>query len=352
MHILGLGLSSLMAYNYLYSKGMDVTLVCDSSEYDKIQRDPAGAHRAVLRFKTNLVSELTGIPMEQITIQKGIVNLTGYNIPSSIEAMNAYSFKVTGALTRRSIMNTEQNARSSCINDSIRYLPPKDFIRRLLSNVKHFKFLDAAIGQTYSSYIEEHIHSTEKQPIISTIPLTMWYNIDNGEKDENTLQGAKSILVTTAKLNGVISNLHQTIYYPFGLIGMPSLYRATMEGDTIIAEFMLGKQTNFLSSDKSINSALVRILETFGIYLNGDGYKLTLTNLTRDAYPRGKLNPLKMDDKQRKALIYNLTNKHRVYSLGRWATYRSIGMDAIANDLLKIERLLRMDDYALKLRNI
>ena len=344
MHILGLGLASLMAYNYLSAKGKDVTLVCDASEYDRVQRDPAGQHRAVLRFKTNLVSELTGIPMEQISIQKDIVNLTGHSMPLSIEAMNAYSFKVTGALVRRSIISTEQK-------DSIRYLPPKDFVSTLFANVKHFKFLDAALGHTYSSYIEEHIHSADKQPIISTIPLTMWYNIDNDKKDSNTLQGAKSILVTTAKLTGVISNLHQTIYYPFGLIGMPSLYRATLEGDTIIAEFMLGKQINFLNNNKSINSAMVRILETFGIYLNDDEYKIKLTGLTRDVYPRGKLNPLKMDDKQRKALIYNLTNKHRVYSLGRWATYRSIGMDAIAGDLLKVERLLSMDDYALKLRN-
>ena len=57
----------------------------------------------------------------------------------------------------------------------------------------------------------------------------------------------------------------------------------------------------------------------------------------------GKICPI--DDHGRKAIMRFLTESKNIYSLGRYATWRNIGMDDILNDIYQIRKMISADGY-------
>jgi hypothetical protein len=63
----------------------------------------------------------------------------------------------------------------------------------------------------------------------------------------------------------------------------------------------------------------------------------------------GKLLPI--DNNLRKQFILYLTDQYRIYSLGRFATWRQILLDDIVSDLNVLEQLItERDEYQRRLR--
>jgi hypothetical protein len=52
-----------------------------------------------------------------------------------------------------------------------------------------------------------------------------------------------------------------------------------------------------------------------------------------------------MDEKARQAILFHLTDKHNIFSLGRFATWRNILLDDVAADLPRIEKMMMASDY-------
>ncbi len=63
----------------------------------------------------------------------------------------------------------------------------------------------------------------------------------------------------------------------------------------------------------------------------------------------GKIAPV--DDLPRKALLARLTDRHNIFSLGRFATWRNILLDDVAHDATVVKRLMALGSYERKLEN-
>ena len=106
------------------------------------------------------------------------------------------------------------------------------------------------------------------------------------------------------------------------------VYRASISGDILIIESM----NELDSNDRYF------VFESFGL--------LTIENthvLKDHKQERGKIGAI--DEKIRKKIILDLTLKHNIFSLGRFATWRNIVLDDVYNDILVIKRLINKGSY-------
>ena len=71
------------------------------------------SHKAVLRFRSDSLSRLTGIPFRKVTVRKSIWH-EGKHVAPNIQLANLYSFKTNGGYLDRSIWKLDPvEARAS-----------------------------------------------------------------------------------------------------------------------------------------------------------------------------------------------------------------------------------------------
>jgi hypothetical protein len=308
MIIFGAGLAGCIAG----IMNADATILEGSSEHRP-------NHQALLRFRSPIVSEVTGVPFEKVHVQKAIW-FEGKERDPSPRFTALYSRKVTGGVSRRSIYN---------IDDEVRYIAPRDFhtilIRRLLNRLI-FDFKVQAVGVTGVVGENDRYQPREaKEPIITTLPLPTMALITGYSSilEEFSGERSKPIEVYRSTIPGC--NIHTTVYYP--QFDSP-VYRSSITGDQLIIEAMRPLRHNDLNM---VESAM-------GIVLDKESLK-------HYQQPIGKLTPI--DDQQRRNFIFNLTTKHNIFSLGRFATWRNILLDDVVHDIYQINRLSQDDHYQL-----
>lgn len=291
--IVGAGLAGLLAaYSW---PNIPILEAASASEIGK------GSHKALLRFRSDAVSRLTGIPFRQVTVRKGIW-YRGEFRPPSIRLANDYAQKATGRLVGdRSIWNLEPVTR---------YVAPESFYNHLL---------EYADGRIQWGKPDDFEYGRE-QPIISTVPLPIVMAAH--DLPPLTLHRA-AIRVTRYRI--AACDLFQTVYFPDPKIG---LYRASITGDTMIMERAAGSEPIQLEDDA------IRL--AFGV----DFDRMQFIDHTEQKY--GKIIPLAAE--VRKAVLFKLTHDHGIYSLGRFATWRNILLDDVVDDIAVIRRLLQSDD--------
>lgn len=290
MNIIGAGLTGLIAA-YAFKDAV-------IHEYLKEPR----VHKAVLRFRTEEVSKLTGIPFRKVLVHKAVSEGGGFVTPN-LRHMNHYSLKVAGGFYDRSIGNLEP---------SVRYIAPLDFHQQMLDHHKDRIFFGSDVPLTEMT-----------TPVISTLPLNVL--VDKFKLDAQLPKEAlhsNPIYVTTVDVSHC--DLYQTIYFPE--LSNP-VYRASVTGNQIIIESML-----------TIGRTRIEdTIETFGI---SGGWSITSLNFEQKI---GKFNPL--EENYRKQLMYDITSALGIYSLGRHATWRKILLDDVVNDIQRIESMLKTSAY-------
>lgn len=290
MNIIGAGLTGLLAA-YAFKDAV-------IHEYLKEPR----VHKAVLRFRTEEVSKLTGIPFKKVLVHKAVSVSRGFVTPN-LRHMNHYSFKVTGGYSERSIGNLEP---------AIRYIAPIDFHQQMLEHHKDRILFGSCVPLTKMT-----------TPVISTLPLSVL--VDKFKLDAQLPKEAlhsNQIYVTT--VNVAHCDLYQTIYFPE--LSNP-VYRASITGNQIIIESML-----------TIGRTRVEdVVETFGI---SGGWEITSLNFEQKI---GKFEPL--EEEHRKQLMYDITTSLGIYSLGRHATWRKILLDDVVQDINQIQRMIKTSAY-------
>jgi len=307
--IVGAGLAGLIAACHF----KDATIIDAAS-------GPMATHQALLRFRTTAVSELTGIPFKQVTVQKAISGPNGLKTTCSIKDSNEYAYKVSGGVTGRSINNLEP---------VVRYIAPDDFYERLIG--RHHKRINWGIPLT-SEFLE-----VAKADVISTAPMPV--NLTAAGIAHGTSFGSFSkapIDVWRCKLK-CPSDVYQTIYFPQA---DRLLFRASITGDTLIVESLQllpeGRRCTGLVSYRDV-------WETFGLHES----QLDLASATTSTQPFGKI--VDMPKADREALMHELTNAHNIFSLGRFATWRNILLDDVVDDIDAISRLINASEYSRKL---
>lgn len=201
MNIIGAGLTGLIAA-YAFKDAV-------IHEYLKEPR----VHKAVLRFRTEEVSKLTGIPFKKVLVHKAVYSMGKFVTPN-LRHMNQYSLKVTGGYFERSIGNLEP---------TVRYIAPDDFHQQMLDHHKERIFFGSDVQLVDMAV-----------PVISTLPLGVL--IDKFKLDAQLPKealAAASIYVTTVDIKDC--DLYQTVYFPDK--GIP-IYRTSITGNKLIIESM------------------------------------------------------------------------------------------------------------------
>ena len=292
MLIIGAGMSGLLAGQYFRS--LNPTII---ERQDSLPNN----HSALLRFRSDSVSNLTGINFQEVTVQKAIYYKRHFCSPS-ILMNNLYSRKVTGEIHPRSISN---------LDTCNRYIAPTDFIQKVSNG------LNARYGEDAKAYLA----TSDAGPIISTMPVFALAKML--DYDLNIELEHKSIWTTTITVPDC--DVYQTIYFPDE--DFP-YYRISITGDTIIAESI---------KCPSLESGLDEsIMECFGIDVEG-------LEVWMKKQKYGKL--IEHSGKEVKDFIIHATNEHNIYSLGRWGTHRQILMDDVVHDLKVIGHLINTNKY-------
>lgn len=258
-------------------------------------------HAALLRFRSDIVSQVTGIPFKQVEVQKGIILDDKFHTKSTIPMNNEYSKKVSGRYQPRSSVN---------LNVAKRYIAPEDFISQISRGctIKYDSFLT----------MEKIEENDRKEPIISTIPMPTLMNIVGWPIEAYPEFEFFSIWSLSVEIEDRI-DLYQTIYYPENYLPH---YRASITGNKLIIEFIrkVGEQ-EALGIAKKVARHFGIFTGTFGKHeLKGQTY--------------GKISPT--NESRRREFMLAMTDQYNIYSVGRFATWRQLLLDDVVNDINKV----------------
>lgn len=274
-------------------------------------------HAALLRFRSEIASHATHIPFKKVQVQKLISHAGQIYDKPNLKLGNMYSQKVTKKVLGRSINNLDPVER---------FIAPPDYISQMSKgvNIKYDSKLTMEV-------LEQAREFKDKQdPIVSTIPMPILMDIvDWPNKPEFKFSTIWSVW---GKIKKPEMDIYHTIYYPDYT---DPYYRLSITGDQFIAEYIEDP-----GDPKDFHLDLIHcITREFGIC---DFEFESQLEVKKQEY--GKLLPI--DDNARKEFIMYMTDEFRVYSLGRFATWRQILLDDVVKDLKVIEQLIdHRSDY-------
>jgi len=279
---------------------------------DVIEASPApqATHKALLRFRNQEVSRVTGIDFTPVKVRKGVWSFDKNEfVAPSIRLANQYSSKcLNGWLANdRSIWNLEP---------CIRYIAPEDFYEQLLSNLADRVHWESPM---------DFAAKPQGLPLISTVPMDVVLG-QLGIPTPDVTFNKESISVMRFRVRGC--ELYQTVYYPEP--DFP-IYRASITKDLLIIE----------RAESDDDPGVGAVCRSFGVSESD----IELLESTSQRY--GKIASI--DDFTRKMLIGKLTSEHGIFSLGRFATWKNILLDDVVNDAMVIKKLLKATDYERKL---
>lgn len=290
MKIYGAGISGLLA-----GATFQTAEIFDSSPPN------TGLHKAVLRFRTPAVGEAVGIDFRKVTVHKGLW-MDGAYVQPNIRLANFYSMKVVGRLADRSVWKLETAER---------FVAPEDFVAQLI---------DRCAGRIHWNHpITREDVLTNEEPAISTLPL----NVMAKFLDE-PCPAFDFSPIKVKRWRVPNADVFQTVYFPDPMV---SVYRVSMTGDMLIAEYADDLNTGDDSP----------IFEAFGVS------RQDVVPLEKSKQSYGKIVPV--NDAWRKDFIFRLTHQHGVFSLGRFGTWRNIMLDDVLHDLAVIKRLANAGRY-------
>ena len=260
---------------------------------------PRSVHKALLRFRSDAAAKLTGTEFKRVRVRKGVFSRGQFCAPN-IALCNQYALKTIGVLRDRSIWN---------VDPVDRYVAPEDWYEQLLDAVCSRIDWDAP----YQA-------SPELPPVISTAPLP-------------AIMRAHGMIVPDLRRSGIrvtrwrVPNaaVYQTIYFPDPTT---SVYRASITGSLLIVEEALDMLPEFRVWEQLIEGA-------FGISM-AEAERVDAADQSF-----GKVDEL--EPALRKSILFELTSKFNVYSLGRFATWRNILLDDVVDDIAVIKRLLNSE---------
>lgn len=300
MIIYGAGMAGLLAANMLRRRTPEVL--------EKQETLPDN-HGALLRFRSKAVQEATGIPFLEVPVLKAMRGNNGQLVSTcSLAEANQYSFKVTGAVEPRSVLDLKAVTR---------YIAPDNFCAALAAGVS------VRLGvPVRPEDIQER--TPDSEPAISTIPMPALMALV-GWTPMPTFQ-YRPIWSVAVTLRGLPVRVYQTIYYP-GPVA--TYYRASITGDRLIIEYA--------QEPAKVEMDLLRVARDFG--LPSHLLKIEMPESTivkRQEY--GKLLP--MDEQERRRFIVHMSDRYNLYSLGRFATWRQLLLDDVVEDVRHIERFI------------
>lgn len=278
-----------------------------------LEAGPEGhtAHKALLRFRTSAVGDSLGIPFRRVCVRKGIW-FDGEFVPPSIEMANGYSRKVIGRFLDRSIWN---------IDSVERYIAPENLIEQLIERCGKRILWQTPVNESV-------LRSSQvlRDCAISTIPMSAMVRLASFVTvDEPTFNYAS---IHVRRYRVPYADVYQTVYYPSP---DTSLYRASITGDLAIVEY-------------SNHADEYPWWQSFGFH------PTDFEPIESSTQRFGKIAPI--NDAWRRQFIFDLSQRDRIFSVGRFATWRNILLDDVLADLAVVRRLLTASAYTARLKSL
>lgn len=302
MHIVGAGLAGLLAGNMLRHR-----------EPILYEAQPAlpNNHSAVLRFRTPIVGDVLNQPFKKVMMIK-----THLPWKNPVADALQYSFKNNGSYrSDRSIITGPLTAE--------RWIAPPDFIKQASY------FLQVRYNYNYPFF-----NGAEKKsliPIISTIPMpALMKSLNYPHQFEFKFNSTPGVTIK--------ATIENCVAYVSLLIPDPKFLftRISITGNELIIE---QPQTEVASSLTYAKLCVGVAAEMLGI---NEKFCKDIT-IYQQRY--AKIDPV--DDNKRKAFMFWATDRHNIYSLGRFATWRpSLLLDDLVQDLRLIDRWISNGQYA------
>lgn len=317
MKIIGAGMSGMLAGQFF--RHLNPTIL-------EKQETLPNNHTALLRFRSDVVSQLTGIPFKKVNVNKMINYKEDHFNNGDIFLNNLYSQKVTGSIRGRSLMNLKPGDR---------FIAPGDFIQQLSYGLNIEFDRDARMDIT-----KQITNSSE--PMISTMPV--YILADMLDYKLGTELKSMPIWTMTFDITDIDCDVYQTVYYPNPKI---PLYRLSITGNKVIAEFCRDplKEKKWDNRLMTVDNILHFLEIDFGIEdLFGKptlSVDLDLFKFSRQHY--GKL--VSCSGNQVREFMGHATHEYNIYSLGRWGTHRQLLMDDVVDDLKIIGNMIRSNKY-------
>lgn len=302
--IVGAGMAGLLAANLLRHHSPIV--------YEAQPKLPNN-HSAVLRFRTAIVGDALNIPFKPVTMIKD-------NIPwrNPVADALAYSFKNTGQLrSDRSILAGMQVGE--------RWIAPPDLVAQMEVRLQ----TPVSYGSPFAFNLAAGRPADRFQAVISTIPmplLMMKLGETADDFDHNQFKSRPGLNIRARIKN---CDAYCTLSVPDPDIAFS---RISITGDELIIEVpnFNPDQTERLL-DNIAEQNLMAACELLGI----DCLQVTDIKATPQKY--AKIMPI--DDAVRKDFMHRATDKKRIFSLGRFATWRpGLLLDDLVKDIRLIDR--------------
>jgi hypothetical protein len=294
--IIGAGLAGLLAAH-----------AWPNAQVIEASPEPRQSHAALLRFRSDVVGRLTGIPFKAVQVHKAIYSGGGF-VPPSPAVCNAYSRKVLGGrIMDRSIWS---------VDPVMRCIAPFDLYDQLLESV-------GTRIQWGTPFAKGMLTNSR---IINTMPLPTLLGKLGIRDDLRSSLRATQTAIRVSRWRIPRCDVYQTVYFPDH---STPIYRASITGNILTVEEIGGV---------TMEAKPLTYMEwAFGLGA------AELEPIGESVQPYGKL--VEMDPITRMTVLWDLTSNHHIYSLGRYATWRNILLDDVAKDIDVIKRLIRSDSH-------
>jgi hypothetical protein len=274
--------------------------------------EPRAMHKALLRFRGESVSALTGIPFRRVQVRKSIWFNNAHR-PANIRLANLYTRKILGApYGDRSIWNLDAVDR---------FIGPETLYEQLIE--MHAPRIFWSTPFDFEGYVERREKS---EYVVSTAPMPVTLR-SLGLAQHADLAFTRAP-ITVARFRVPKADLFQTVYFP---TEQHSVYRASITKDLLIVEH---------AGDAERGDWFEQVLMAFGLD------QAEFIDTGSQSY--GKILPL--PEAARKQLLFQLTQERGIFSLGRFATWRNILLDDVVQDITRIKALSAAGAAAYDLR--
>jgi hypothetical protein len=300
--IIGAGLSGLLAANMLSRR---LPIVIEKSP------DTPNSHKALLRFRSSIVSEVVGIPFKKVRVIKCSVPM-----PTDAAAALAYSYKCTGTFrSDRSLPNGTETGD--------RFIAPEDLVTQLAAMAEvagvEFRFNQECDLAEINDLLVEH-----NGPILSTIPMPELMDVLDYQGPRPEFR-SHSVGVYRAKVD--CCDAYATVYDPRPNIPFA---RASITGNELIVERPYTDSCSIPSEKEDIIMMAAELLGLEPMCVRKGSIEFSIQRYAKI---------LPCDDDKRKQFINWATDVWHIYSLGRFATWRpGLLLDDLVKDIRLIEK--------------
>lgn len=301
--IAGAGLAGLLAGNMLKHRSPMIV---------EKQSELPNNHSAVLRFRSSIVGDTLGIPFRKVQMIKCAA-------PWRNPVANAlsYSFKNTGSY------RSDRSITSGLVSEE-RYIAPSDLISRMAVYLEMQYDAEVVFG--------------DKGPYISTIPMpALMKLLDYPGQDAISFEYRQgyNIKATIANCDAYVSLMIPD--------NMSAITRISITGNELIVEVPEHLIYGALKQDTACHLAATAA-GLVGIH------KPFLSDIQFSKMQYQKILPIA--EEARRDFLYWATDRHNIFSLGRFATWRpGLLLDDLVKDIRLIDGWLdRKDRYAIAQR--